>query len=410
MTPSLVFDGLALALVVGVLWVLLRALRAGQRATVPTEGLTRANAEVYREQSLELDRERDSGVLSASEWATARAELEQRLLQDVQGLGGAPASARAGWPRATIAGLLLLLPLGSAVMYGLYGQPAALDPQVRMAGLPEEHVTPEKIERMGTELRARLAKNPDQVEDWVMLARVERALDRFDAAQIALGRALKLSYNPDWAIERAEMLASHQQGSFQGEPWQIIESVLRTDPEHLGALLLAGSASYAESRYPQALSHWQKASDLLPPQSPDRQPLDAALGEVRAKLGLPDPRDQALAATAIRGRVSLGPVAQKAVQADDTVFIYATLPDSRMPLAIVRVRAADLPYDFRLDDRNAMNPQAKLSQASSVVLRARVSKSGQAQAQADDWGTEVQAVKPGAQGLQLVINRALGSN
>jgi cytochrome c-type biogenesis protein CcmH len=71
---------------------------------------------------------------------------------------------------------------------------------------------------------------------------------------------------------------------------------------------------------------------------------------------------------------------------------------------------ADLPYDFRLDDRHAMNPQARLSQATSVVLRARVSKSGQAQAQADDWGAEVQPVQPGTQGLQLVINRVLGAN
>ena len=410
MNSSLLFVGLALTLVVGVLGVLIRALRAGPRNPDPAERLTRANAEVYREQLLELDRERDSGALSESQWAAARAELEQRLLQDVQDIQAAPPPPSSAWARATWVGLVLLLPLGSGLLYGLYGQPAALDPQVRLAGMPQEHVTPEKIERMGAELRARLAKNPDQVDDWVMLARIERALDHFDAAQQALGRALKLSYNPDWAIERAEMLASHQQGVFQGEPWQIIESVLRADPEHLGALLLAGSASYAESRYQQALAYWQKASDLVPAQSPDRQPLDAALGEVRAKLGLPDPRDQALAATAIRGRVSLGPAAQKAVQADDTVFIYATLPDARMPLAIVRVRAADLPYEFRLDDRNAMNPQARLSQAPVVVLRARISKSGQAQAQADDWGVEVSDVKPGAQGIALVINRPLGSN
>ena len=230
------------------------------------------------------------------------------------------------------------------------------------------------VQGLHADLRARLAQNPDQVDDWVMLARVERALDHFDAAQQALGRALKLSYNHDWAIERAEMIASQQQGRFQGEPWQIIESVLRADPEHLGALLLAGSASYAESRYKEALAYWQKASDLVPPQSPDRQPLDAALVEVRAKLGLPDPRDQALAASAISGRVSLGPAAQKAVQADDTVFIYATLPDARMPLAILRIRASELPYDFTLDDRQAMNPQARLSMAERVVVRARVSR------------------------------------
>lgn len=409
MTSSPLFAGLALVLVIGVLWVLIRALRRGQRTVDLAERMTRANAEVYREQMIELDRERAGGALSEADWADARADLEQRLIQDVQGLSSPTPVATSRWSRATLAGLVLALPLGTGLLYALYGQPAALDPRVRMAGLPEEHVTPEKIERMGADLRARLAQNPDQVDDWVMLARVERALDHFDAAQQALGRALKLSYNHDWAIERAEMIASQQQGRFQGEPWQIIESVLRADPEHLGALLLAGSASYAESRYKEALAYWQKASDLVPPQSPDRQPLDAALVEVRAKLGLPDPRDQALAASAISGRVSLGPAAQKAVQADDTVFIYATLPDARMPLAIVRVRAADLPYDFRLDDRNAMNPQARLSQAASVVMRARISKSGQAQAQSDDWGAEVQPVKPGARGVQLVINQTLGA-
>jgi cytochrome c-type biogenesis protein CcmH len=56
-----------------------------------------------------------------------------------------------------------------------------------------------------------------------------------------------------------------------------------------------------------------------------------------------------------------------------------------------------------------MNPQARLSQAASVVLRARVSKSGQAQAQADDWGAEIKPVKPGAQGLQLVIDQTLSA-
>mgnify|MGYP003337677743 CR=1 FL=1 len=169
----------------------------------------------------------------------------------------------------------------SAGLYAGFGQPSALNPQVLAHGMADEPVTPEKIEKMGRELRARLDKNPDAVEDWVMLSRVERALDRFDAAQQALARALKLSYNPDWAIERAELLASRDQGQFQGEPWQIIRSVLQSDPNHLGALLLAGSASYAEARYPDALAYWEKASALVPMQSPDRQPLDAALAEVR---------------------------------------------------------------------------------------------------------------------------------
>ena len=401
------FYGLALALVLLVLAVLIRALRAGQQPVDPTERLTQTNAAVYREQLAELERDVAQGNVSSDEAQAIRLDIEQRLLQDVQGATEAEPAARSRWVKATTLSLVLALPVLSAGLYAWFGQPSALNPQVLAHGMADESVTPEKIEKMGRELRARLDQNPDAVEDWVMLSRVERALDRFDAAQQALARALKLSYNHDWAIERAELLASRDQGQFQGEPWQIIQSVLKSDPNHLGALLLAGSASYSESRYKEALGYWEKASALVPMQSPDRQPLDAALTEVRSKLGLPDPQKQASAASAIQGRVSLSPQGRNKFQPDDTVFIFATPVDARMPLAILRVKVSDLPYDFVLDDRHAMNPQARLSGATQVVLRARISRSGQAQAQPDDWGVELTGIKPGARGVSLVIERPL---
>ena len=399
----MMFYALALALVLLVLGVLIRALRSGQQPNDPSERLTQTNAAVYREQLAELERDVAMGTLSSAEANAARMDIEQRLLQDVQGAAQAEPVARARWVKSTTLALALALPVLSAGLYAGFGQPSALNPQVLAHGMADEPVTPEKIEKMGRELRARLDKNPDAVEDWVMLSRVERALDRFDAAQQALARALKLSYNPDWAIERAELLASRDQGQFQGEPWQIIRSVLQSDPNHLGALLLAGSASYAEARYPDALAYWEKASALVPMQSPDRQPLDAALAEVRTKLGLPDPRAQAAAASAIRGRVSLDPGARAKVQPDDTVVIYATAPDSRMPLAIVRIKASELPFEFVLDDTKAMNPQVRLSDSPLLIMRARVSRSGQAQAQPDDLSAEMTGVKPGTKGLHLIL-------
>ena len=410
MSSTWLFLAIALALMALVLGVLWRALMRGRSQAEPIDRLTRANAAVYREQWAELDRDHAAGRISEAEWVSAREELEARLLQDVDAqTPGAVLASESNWVRSTLAVLVLGVPLLGAGLYLALGQPAALDPQVRLSGLPQEEITPEKVERMGQELRARLEKNPDQAEDWVMLARIERAMERYEPAQQAMARALKLSDNPDWAIERAEMLASRNQGRFDGEPWQIIQSVLKADPSHLGALLLAGSASYSESRYPQALRYWEKASELVPAQSPDRQPLDQALAQVRGQLGLPDPQAQALAATAIHGRVSLAGEAAQSVRPDDTVFIYATLPDARMPLAILRIRASELPYDFTLDDRQAMNPQARLSMAERVVVRARVSRSGQAQAQADDWGAEQANVKPGARGVNLVVQKPLQS-
>ena len=398
------FGLVAACLTAVVLWVLIRALRSGRANDIPPDQTTQVNAAVYREQLAELKREHDLGRLDASRWASARIEIEHRLLQDIGPTDAVTVTeGRPSWLRSTLAGLLLGLPVLSAGLYLWVGQPAALDPQVRLEGLVPDHITPEGVQRMASELRARLEQSPDQPEGWVMLARVERSLERYQAAQEALARALQLSHNPDWAIERAEMLASRDAGNFQGEAWQIIESVLQSDPSHLGALLLAGSAAYTENRYPQALTFWEKASALVGPESPERQPLDAALGQVRSKLGLPDLQNLPVTASAIEGRVSLESPTAAEIKADDTVFIYATLPDSRQPLAILRVRAADLPYDFTLDDRHAMTPQQRLSQAEKVVLRARLSRTGLAQAGPDDWLVEIPDIKPGSKGVQLTL-------
>jgi cytochrome c-type biogenesis protein CcmH len=79
-----------------------------------------------------------------------------------------------------------------------------------------------------------------------------------------------------------------------------------------------------------------------------------------------------------------------------------------MPLAIVRTTVDKLPYDFVLDDSLAMNPQMKLSQVKSVMVRARISKSGNAMPQAGDLGASVGPLAPGTPDkVQLTISQPL---
>jgi cytochrome c-type biogenesis protein CcmH len=56
----------------------------------------------------------------------------------------------------------------------------------------------------------------------------------------------------------------------------------------------------------------------------------------------------------------------------------------RMPLAILKKQASELPIKFVLDDSLAMSPAAKISGASQVIVGARVSKSGDAQRRSGD--------------------------
>ena len=74
-----------------------------------------------------------------------------------------------------------------------------------------------------------------------------------------------------------------------------------------------------------------------------------------------------------------------------------------MPLAIVKRGAAELPFDFTLDDSMAMSPELKLSSFANVVVGARISKSGNAMPQSGDL--EGQARAPAGGGpVELVID------
>jgi cytochrome c-type biogenesis protein CcmH len=78
-----------------------------------------------------------------------------------------------------------------------------------------------------------------------------------------------------------------------------------------------------------------------------------------------------------------------------------------MPLAILRKQVKDLPLTFTLDDSMAMAPNMALSNYPSVIVGARVSKSGSAAPQSGDLEGMSATVRIGATGLAVVIDRTL---
>ena len=96
---------------------------------------------------------------------------------------------------------------------------------------------------------------------------------------------------------------------------------------------------------------------------------------------------------------------EKRVRPIDTVFVYALADDgSRMPLAVQRLKAGQLPATVRLDDSMSMTPGRRLSDFSRVSVDARVSASGQARpAPGDMTGSSGVVSSNGAGVIELRI-------
>jgi cytochrome c-type biogenesis protein CcmH len=227
-------------------------------------------------------------------------------------------------------------------------------------------------------------------------------------------------------------LAQHHGGDFKGEPWAVIRQVLAKNARHFSGLLLAGSASYAQADYKTAIRYWQQAREQLEEGDEEIQGIEIALNKAREKAGEPmvasrpviaspasphaalphaasspaAPVASVAVGSGVSGRVSVDPALKASISPTDVVFVYATPTDGqKMPLAILRKTAADLPFDFVLDDSTAMSPDRKLSSQAQVVLKVRISKTGEAMTRAGDWIGVIDSVAVGARNVRLVVNR-----
>ena len=389
--------GIALCVAAIFLWVLLREKKPMTQASQAN-----ANAKVYRDQILDLDHEHNSGHISDEEWQQSRDELSLRLLEDTSAVDDPAAKTEkpAIWTAVVLA---VALPLGSMGMYIWVGQPEALNP---LALKTPDQVDPKDLTKMAQTLAEKLQDKPDNLQGWVMLGRTYRTLENFDAALRAYDSALKLTDDDDLKLERIEVIAMQRQGQFEGEPWNVIREVLQRDPQHFGALLTAGSASYAEGKFADALKYWEQARKPLDANNPDLEGLESAIATVRERLGMP-PAKAAPAVTSglnVTGQVNLSASLKSKASPNDVVFIYATPANGdRMPLAIFKTTVSQLPFNFTLDDSTAMAPDRKLSAAGEVMVKVRVTKSGNAMPQSGDLSGSLGPVKVGAKGLKLEI-------
>jgi cytochrome c-type biogenesis protein CcmH len=419
----LMFWSLAALLVVVTLALLLLPLLRARHARAAPDADSAAIA-VYRDQKQALDGELADGAISTEEHETAVADLSHRLGEEVGAPSErtAPASPRRhAWLFAVA--LLVVIPSAAVILYAWLGKPEAIAPSTD--GRNGHEMSDSQILGMVDSLAQRLKARPDDAEGWALLARSYAALGRFAEAADAYAHADALiPNNAALLADYADALAMAQGRKLAGKPAALAARALAADPKHRKALALAATAALEARDIDGALAYWRRLLAQFPEGSDDAKQITSIVAEIEStrsdgKTAPPSAaaareraRPSAAVAPAsgatIAGRVDISPALASKVALTDTVFIFARAVDgTRIPLAVLRVPAKELPKEFRLDDSMGMAPGAKLSAAPAVIVEARISKSGNALPQAGDLSGKSGPVKPGASGVKVTIDQVV---
>ncbi len=418
------------AMTLCVLGLLLRPLLKRQAQMTSEQEKT---LPVYRQQFSELEQDLTNGLLTDEQYQTARHELERRVLEETGSIE--TSSTTSGGLvnlRFVALSLVMIIPAASGVLYWTLGNPAAMthpaaSPMAAQGGAGDERQMMEGLNTLMERLKKKLEQNPNDATGWTMLARSYMAMERYADAVPAFDKAFKLNpNNADMLADYADALAIHQGRKLEGKPETMIQKALKVDPNHVKALMLAGTIAYNRKDFSLAVKDWERARANLPPGSDpeDGEQIAAAIGDAKQRMGgapmmaaanapmaqsaMPaehPPVKKAGASRAITGKVVLGPgMAGKSLP--DTLFVFAKdVAGPPMPVSIVRASKKDLPFTFRLDDSTSPMPSRKLSDIDTVVIVARLSKSGQAMPGSGDLEGMSQPIKPGTENITVVIDR-----
>lgn len=395
---NLIFWLVAATMILVALLILLPPLwRKQDDKAVADDDLDQRNIKIARDRLAELKANLAAGGISQAQYDEQVGELELALSDDLDLKAPITYSQNHGRWLAYV--LLIAISTLSALLYWTLGDYQAInrvnDPnQVAQAAQTDQAnaklPSPEAINKMVAKLAEKLKAEPNNLEGWLMLGRSYKVLKRLPEAVDAFAHAFQLAGDmPDVLLPYAEVLALANNGDWSGQPKDLVMKVLSLEPENPGGLWFAAMVNAQQGDKKTAIKFLQKLESVLPADSPEKQEIRDIIANTEGQKAIPSPgqasQSTAAANISVTVQVSLADGFQASIKPDDTVFIYAqALSGPKMPLAIIKKRAKELPLTVSLSDADSMMPDIKLSNFKQVNLLARISKSGNAMPQTGD--------------------------
>lgn len=359
------------------------------------------NLLAYRTRMAELDAERDQGLIEEEHYQQLRDELAGSMLDDVGSTTTegelssdelvADRRRTSTWVVVIVA--FVLIPAGAVFAYLEWG---ALHRVEQFQAMMEIEASGDgrrlQMEDLTRQLHDRLQAQPDNPDGWAMLGRSYMQMERYeDAAKVFERLAGVVDDRPSRAVAwglSAQAWFFVTQGRMDERVTAAIEQARALNEDEVNSLGLLGIYAFEQRRFEEAIGYWERILEVAP-DHPQITAIRRGVDQAYQHLGVPAPERAEAAPVSPRGvnvRVELDEAFEGQVAPDTTLFVYARTPDLQSaPLAVARLRAAELPVTLRLDDRLAMAPEFQISGAGEVILAARLTVSGAAMPQPGDW-------------------------
>ena len=358
---------LALVAALWLLWPRDTALRAAD--------LDDPNLQWYRQRRAELGDDAESALLE---------EVQLRLLEE-GGAGTADGEVDVRDGRALRWLLLPVLLLLGGLLYARLG--AFEDVMIQRAIEGFDAADPAAAAALTARIEARSGARPDNLQYLNLLGQLQMGQEDYVAAARTHARLAELATQDAAAQARAaqsRFLASERVLDEQAQLYA--ERALALDPTQNTALGLLGMAAFEQGQYNAAIVYWERLLEQEEPGSPGHNMIASIIGVARERQAAAGGGEVAPAAeiaaettaAEVGLRVTLALPETAAVPPDAAVFVFARRPDaaSRMPIAVRRLRAGDLPLTLRLSDSDSMAGQL-LSASGAVAVTAQLSGNGQ---------------------------------
>ncbi len=200
------------------------------------------DAAVYRDQLQELDRDAARGLIGEAEAQAARNEISRRLLQVARPEATASADRH-------VALAVLMVPLMALPIYALYGSPGA--PDVALQERLQGAIANQDFAALVASVEAHLAKKPNDVEGWRVLASGYKRQERWRDAAEAYANILRLAPPAaETMADYGEMLVFANEGMVTEEALQAFSGALKLDAKNQRAQYYSDLSLKQEGRVP----------------------------------------------------------------------------------------------------------------------------------------------------------------